>query len=180
MMKNAISILIFALVLFANTNIYAQNPPQRGYRGFAETGYSFGLGNEGMNRFEISTTHGFQFNEHLFIGGGVAYHSFHKNGFDWEGVPVFGEIRGDWFRGKFSPFASAKLGYNTGDIEGLYFAPAAGCRYAFGKKFGLNLSLGYSLQMADFIELNYDHGQMGINYKKKNSGAITLKLGFDF
>lgn len=179
-MKKTISILIITLALLASNHLFAQNPPQRGYRGFVETGYSFGLGDIGMNRFEISTTHGFQLNEHLFIGAGLAYHGFRKSGFNWEGVPIFGEVRGDWFRGKFSPFASAKLGYNTGDIEGFYFAPSAGYRYAFGKKMGLSLSLGYSLQMVETGQLNYNDGQIGIDYTRKNSGAITLKLGFDF
>lgn len=45
-----------------------------GYRGFADLGYTIGVGDYDFGRFEISTTHGYQVNPYFFVGGGVGFH----------------------------------------------------------------------------------------------------------
>lgn len=53
---------------------------RRGYRGFVEAGYSVGVGPQALNRVDISTTHGFQFNKYFFAGVGVGGELLHIGG----------------------------------------------------------------------------------------------------
>ena len=47
---------------------------EEGYHGFIDVGYTFGVGDYQFNRFEINSTHGYQFNPHIFLGGGLGLH----------------------------------------------------------------------------------------------------------
>ena len=52
-----------------------QRPALKGYKGFFDAGYLWDIRNSNTinaNKLELSTSHGFQFNNHFYIGGGVA------------------------------------------------------------------------------------------------------------
>lgn len=47
-----------------------------GYRGFVDFGYTVGLGDYGVGRIELTTSHGYQFNPYFFAGIGTGIHYY--------------------------------------------------------------------------------------------------------
>ncbi|MBR1462225.1 MAG: hypothetical protein IJ604_02435 [Prevotella sp.] len=143
---------------------------QTGYRGFFDMGYNFGVGEYKEGRVEMSTTHGSQVLPMLYVGAGVGVSYW----FDSEtfAIPIFGDFRINAPTGAVSPFLDVKMGYSPFDIRGIYGNFSLGCRFATGKKGGINLSVGYQLQ----------RGEVDYYYYSDNASAnaIAIKLGFDF
>ncbi|MDR0976593.1 MAG: hypothetical protein LBL78_02405 [Prevotellaceae bacterium] len=152
-----------------------------GYRGMVDFGYTIGTGDYGTGRLELTTSHGYQFNPYLFIGGGVGLQYFNEA--EVASFPIFADIRGNFLsEGTFIPFAVLKAGYTAGgDIHGLYLAPAIGVKWVMYGTTALNLTLGYTYQDATaswYYNDGYSHGYY--NEAHVNTGGITLKLGFEF
>lgn len=109
-------------VLMSIVSSYAQdNTYGGGYRGFADLGYTIGVGDYDFGRFEISTTHGYQVNPYFFVGGGVGFHfmeSYKTVGMEYAlderkskvSIPLFADFRGTFSKRKFAPFVDLKLG----------------------------------------------------------------------
>lgn len=136
--------------------------PQRGYRGFIdwsgdiEPNVSFLLSDhEGGRDSELymglSTSHGYQFNNWLYVGGGAGFEynfgwkSYYNSGEAHFFVPVFAETRLDAKWGRFTPFLAMRLGANVVEHGGIYFSPTVGYRFNWGRKSAINLSLGMTL-----------------------------------
>lgn len=149
----------------------------KGYRGFVDIGYTIGVGDygNGVDRPEFSTSHGYQFCPYIFAGAGVGAHYY----FDAEVVeiPIFAHIRSEFLNKPISPFVDFKVGYSVYDVKGFYMNPSIGCRFALGSKYGLNFSVGYSMQR-DKIFYMYDYHIY--RYGSVTVGGISLHLGFDF
>ena len=113
----------------------------RGYKGFVELGMGatrhdliwingeksechkprgFGI--------EVLTTHGFQFNNFFFLGGGVGINECTETNVM---VPIFGDLRVNIINKRISPVFDAKCGYAVGDHYGVYFSFNAGVRFGF-------------------------------------------------
>lgn len=162
-----------------------------GYRGFADLGYTFGVGDYSWGRFEMSTSHGYQFNPSVFLGGGIGMSLYKKESESIMGVgldasmkmfPVFADFRVNLLKeGLVIPFIGTKFGYSFGkvkatanvgglkgseseSIDGLYFAPAIGVKGMVSSSIAINLSLGYTVQMIE----------------EENFGGISLKAGIEF
>ncbi len=58
-MKNIFSIAM--MLALAITSVSAQNTSGSCFRGFVDTGYGMGVGDFEFGRFEINTSHGYQF-----------------------------------------------------------------------------------------------------------------------
>jgi hypothetical protein len=108
-------------------------------------------------------------------------------------VPVFLDIRGYYPMGKIAPFAMFRIGYSFNLADGfggmgLYMNPAIGVKYNISQKFGINFSLGYSVQSYGGIPGTKQDGGYGFYYRKadkqiyeaKSAGGLTLKLGVEF
>ncbi|MDR1746939.1 MAG: hypothetical protein LBR49_06675 [Tannerella sp.] len=146
--------------------------PNMGYKGFVDLGYSVQSGDNGVNRLEVSTSHGFFLNPYCFLGGGVGVHYFHYVDNLDDGIfeiPVFTHFRCHFIDSKASPFADVKLGYSVYDDTGVYFAPSVGLRIATGNSGGFFFSLGLSRQ---YINSYYN--------STFHSDAISFKCGWDF
>jgi len=146
----------------------------RGYKGFVDVGYSAGVGDWGEDRFEVSTAHGYQFNNFFFIGGGAGLHYYTDS--EYFGVPIFANFRANFTKTKIAPFGDVKVGYSIGDFNGTYGSLAIGVRFTLKAKKALHLSLGYSNQG---VEYDY-YSSSYYYYSEENSTAITLKFGFEF
>ena len=141
-------------------SVETKNFPKTGYRGFIDVG----IGCAGTNkvfqdfyRMTISTTHGYQMSEHLFVGLGVGAHLFSDatdtlqldeetkkkrlENNNYYSFPIFSDVRYDFLNRPVSPFADVQFGGTVGDFKGLHFAASAGVRI---NRF--SLSMGYSLQ----------------------------------
>ena len=148
---------------------------QRGYRGFFDLGYTIGTGDyDDASRLELSTTHGYQFNPHFFLGAGVGVTYWHD--MDYVGLPIFVDVRADILKYWVSPFIDFKIGYSFIDIEGVYFAPTVGCRFDVGGKASLNLGIGYTVQMCEVIT----GSRYVIRTSTENLGGFHLKFGVNF
>lgn len=186
--------------MFGMFNIYAVQPTQ-GYRGFVDSSnyldlnFGFLVGDGGSSRIYTggSSTHGYQFNNWLFVGGGVGF----EYNLDWKSdrnndgehryvIPLYAEGRLDAKWGKFTPFFSARIGANLADHGGLYFSPTIGYRFNWGRKSAINLGLGISVIGSRYSY--YDHilapGGGLINgdliYYQGHAVKFTARLGFEF
>lgn len=152
----------------------------RGYRGFADLGYTIGIGDYREGRVEFSTSHGYQFNSYFFVGGGLGLQYFSDS--DICVIPVFADLRANFTRGPVVPFGGVKIGYswaaddgNSGDL-GFYMSPSIGVRFSVARNLAFNISAGYTVQLADA----YYYNGYGTYYSTENFGGITLKAGIEF
>ncbi len=155
---------------------------EKGYRGFIDGGYTFGVGDFADNRIDFSTSHGYQFNPYLFAGLGLgAQYYFDNKKFE---MPLFAHFRGEFLKGAATPFIDFKVGYTVLDATGFYMNPSVGCRFAINKNLGLNFHFGYSMQIFSY-SLYIIHNEDGNYYEdkyttKKNFGGLNVKIGLDF
>lgn len=197
-------LLISAAVATASYNGFARQP-EAGYRGFVDwtnrirhstfagvtnTYYSPG----------ISTSHGYQFNPWLFAGGGIDYtledtgrwyvydkwkkHNYHLDNYF---LSIFGEIRTDLQLGRFTPFADLRLGWNAVSNGTVYFSPSIGYRFNCGRKVGVNVGFGYTLDAYRFENHIFGQTPEGLQiyiptgeYFNRNESSFTFRVGIDF
>lgn len=154
------------------------NQEKIGYRGFVDFGYTQGLGDSGVNRIELSTSHGRQFNPYFFTGVGIGLHYYLRERNMWQDedkvpyFPLFIDLRGNLMNGPIIPFIGLKGGYSFKIDDdsflgsGLYAAPFVGVKYGLSESFAMNLSLGYSFQQDTDDDANIS--------------GISIKLGLEF
>lgn len=143
-----------------------------GYRGFVDFGFTKGLGDSGENRFELTTSHGYQFTPYFFTGAGLGIHYYMDMWWNDENIPfipLFIDLRGNLMQGSIVPFIGLKGGYSLVVDDGLYgvglyAAPSVGVKYMLSETFALNLSLGYSYQQDE----------------DDNISGISIKIGAEF
>ena len=143
---------------------------ESGYKGFIDLGYTIGVGDWGIDRLELSTSHGYQFNPYLYVGAGIAANYY----FDAEviGMPIFAHVRGNILNNSISPYIDFRIGYSPlKDVQGLYLTPSIGCKI---KSF--NVSVGYVMQKAKYYYSDYYYDYEG----SENCGGLSLKVGFEF
>lgn len=147
---------------------------ERGYRGFADLGYTLGTGDWAIDRIEFSTSHGYQFCPYVYAGLGVGAHYY----FDAETVeiPIFAHVRSEFLNNSISPFADLKIGYTVYEDSGFYMTPSVGCRFALGEKNGISVSLGYTIQKIRYEYYDYGYYEEG----SVNCGGFNVRVGFDF
>ncbi len=144
----------------------------RGYKGFVDAGYRFDVSDNNANSLEISTAHGYQFNNYFFLGGGVGV-TYYTDA-ELVTLPFFTNFRANFTNKRITPFADVKLGYSMGDVSGAYTSLAIGVRFAMQGKKALNLRLEYAAQElglnSDFI---YNDDSFTVS-------SLGLKIGFEF
>ena len=73
-MKKTWLLAICIIFCVTTSKVQAQTLESNCYRGNVEAGYSVGIGDYDSERFEINTTHGYQFNPYFFLGVGTGIH----------------------------------------------------------------------------------------------------------
>lgn len=198
--------IIFLIVLFVVLPFYASAlQPQRGYRGFVDWSNSakidmgfLSIENQSGDETEIftgiSTSHGYQFNNWLYVGGGTGF----EYNLDWKAfeneydenaryiIPIFVECRLDAKWRRFTPYFSVRLGANVADNGGVYFSPTVGYRFNWGRRSAINLGLGLTLfgYRSSYTEhiMQPDGGiDLGptIHYQA-HVVRFSLRLGYEF
>lgn len=156
------------------------------YRGFADVSYGFSQ----YNRLSISTSHGRQINNILFVGGGYAmnfnfdvvrrhevsygYYKIYNSKYVYTEemcfvFALFADARVDFARRKTSPFVDVRMGIDHFDSVGFYSRLSAGARLK-----RLNVFLGAefeTLKGADRLELDIINNSLP---------AFCVGMGFDF
>jgi len=173
----------------------AQNTSSNCYRGFVDAGYTIGIGDYQFGRFELNTSHGYQFNPYVFLGAGVGLHFMQKYetknmeiALDTRDskvdVPVFGNLHFNFSKAKVAPFVDGKVGYYVTNNGDLYYNISAGCRIAINSKQAVNVSVGYTSQKLEFETFNSFTSRYDMDYtrssRKLTAEGVTIKLGFEF
>ena len=150
----------------------------KGYKGFVDFGYIADLSDYDANKVEISTSHGYQFNNYFYLGGGVAA-DFYTD-VDLIAVPIFVDFRANFINKKVTPFADIKTGYSVGDVEGAYVSTGIGVRFSLKGKKAINLKLEYNYQQHnDHGDYSYNNNYYSYDYDYDLEG-LGFKVGFEF
>lgn len=116
-----------------NTDAVRSKLTMRGYKAFYDVNYLFTIypsDTDTGNSLGFSTSHGFQFNNHLYFGGGIGFNSFFCDGTTRLVVPIFGELRCNFLNRRTTPFVCGRYGYGFGKIHGSYDSLVLGMRLA--------------------------------------------------
>lgn len=186
-------IFFLLAMIMVSTGCFAQST--KGYHGFADLGYTIGVGDYDFGRFEISTTHGYQVNPYFFVGGGVGFHFMSECKYgDPEipldlrkskvSIPLFADFRGTFTKRKFAPFVDLKLGYFVTNNDGFYGNISAGCRMRTKGNQAVSLSIGYTYEKLEFETFDRFTSSSSMNYtrsgRKLDCEGISIKLGYEF
>ena len=186
---------VMAALLPCVLSIHGQNVSRNCYRGYIDAGYSIGVGDYEFGRFEVNTSHGYQFNPYFFLGAGAGLHfmsSYETKDMDIPldvrdsqvDIPVFANIRCNFSKKMVSPFVDVKGGTYVTNNGGLYVNASAGCRFAINEKQAVSLAVGYASEKLEFETFDRFTSNTSMNYtrspRKLDTEAITLKLGFEF
>ena len=152
----------------------------KGYRGMVEMGHGVGT-IESNYLFKLSTTHGYQFNPYIYLGGFVSfgtievyekyryYDSYWGYTYKERYEPNFNFRLGADFRAylpkkRVAPFAGVQLGFDYGydDYASVYLGAQLGIRVALKNNMGLNLAVQVGNE--DYIE----------------GSELIFKLGYEF
>lgn len=111
----------------------------KGYKGFVDLSGGFFSNDYGVELagFSVSTTHGYQFNKHWFVGGGFGFCLTRNDDY----IPVFTNVRYN-FSKRSGLFADVKMGSDFfNEKGGLFLSPSLGYRIALTKNIGLNAAI---------------------------------------
>ena len=183
---------ILIIIAMAAAAIFAASAaqPSRGYRGFLEVGLDAGsqYGFRGYSQpyfyWGFSTTHGHQFNPHLFIGGGLNIEADNLYGRGMFAVYAAG--RTDWRFGRVSPFGDLRIGWNMDSGGGLYFSPTIGHRFNWFRGCSFDLGIGLTLKTRQtnrysFTELPDGTGLIAFDrYGTATECLFALRVGIEF
>ena len=112
----------------------------RGYHGFVDLGMGVTLhdfdgfaGDSKSQGFgiDILTSHGFQFNNFFFLGGGAGITECTETNIM---VPIFANMRINILNRRISPVIDIKGGYAVGDHDGAYISANIGVRIGLKKR----------------------------------------------
>lgn len=132
----------------------------------------------------IATSHGYQFNPHIFVGLGVL--GYYSQILNYALIGSFLHVRTDQTFGKFTPYAEVRTGLKTDGFGAFFITPAIGYRFNFGHKPNLNVGIGLNLQYRPEPGgvINYGHDGHGPRYTVVDFVSIQpyfdFKVGIDF
>lgn len=137
------TILTFVMVLFAIT-AFAQNEEERsfrvpnGYQGFFEMGNCWHFDKKMPTTIQLSTTHGFFFNNSIYagLGTGLEFNADHVM------MPFYANFRYVFLnKSAIQPFASMRLGSYISEKMGAYGDLAVGARFSSKRDFAVSVML---------------------------------------
>ncbi|MDR2652951.1 MAG: porin family protein [Prevotellaceae bacterium] len=155
-----------------------ESKKKSGYCGIVETGYAFGLGDDGSNSISLDIINGYRFNPYFSLGAGVGVHYYLTEKAYL--IPLFADCRVNFINNTLSPYLSLGLGGSLNadgnfDIAGIFFNPTAGIKYRMP---GITLlfGIGYEFQGVKFHD-PFDNTIISVN---TNVDAIKIKFGINF
>lgn len=154
----------------------------KGYKGFVDLACIGDVSDYDASKIELSTSHGYQFNNYFFVGGGVALNYYADA--DLVAAPIYANFRANFINKRITPFADVKTGYSVGDIEGAYASIGVGVRFSLKGKKALNLALVYNYQEYS-TDSDYSYSYGGHYYHSSwdetwDLQGIGARFGFEF
>lgn len=157
------------------TETFSPTYIEKGYRGFFFGEFMAG----DLFQMGVSTTHGYQINKKIFVGGGCGMRICDD---DCNRFPLFGTVRLDTKDGKRSPFIEGRIGYEIIKEHdgGAYGSINGGFRCR-----SFNLSMGFDLFRAydSYSEPEfYDEDIIKWHTEDAPYTALTfnVRIGFNF
>ncbi len=151
-----------------------------GYRGFVDI-TAFSLSAQKALSFKVSTTHGYQFNQYAFLGGGVGLDLSYSanNAFS---IPVFAEYRGNAGKGAIQFTYGARLGMEYGTYyETIYDEVANTVTDVFTAGLGVYSGLRIGMRIAYSPHFAFNISSMTtLTYGAFSDFATGLSIGFEF
>jgi hypothetical protein len=174
--------LVLAFVmLFMATSVFAQEQEGKvrvpnGYQGFLEYGNSWHFDKNMRNTINLSTTHGFYFNGHIYagIGLGIDFNNDHAL------VPIYTNVRYQFNNTKIvSPIVSLRLGSFVGNEVGAYGDLAFGVRFASKRDFAVSAMVAgtYYDKINESYYDGYHHTQEA---RQISPSGISLRIGIEW
>lgn len=180
------------MMLSASFFCYSQN---RGYEGSVKVRGALDFNND-EDFIGVSTTHGYRFNNYIFVGGGIGfdyakydspirikYGDSYKEVEDQDQIisPVFISFKANFTKSKVSPFFLMETGYVIGKSEddavktsGMFAQPSV----------GIDINLGAERKYAIFTEvginINENKNLLTWELEKKSRIKLALEVGFRF
>lgn len=168
-----------------STQTTSVGPLSKGYRGMIETAHGFDWCQELYYAFEFSTTHGYQFNPYLYLGGVISFgrgtsrqytrclgydyygnYYYYDDYYDYQpgfNFNIGSDLRVYMAKGNLAPFMGLQFGFDLcGDNCFILLKGQLGLRYAINNNWGLNF--GVQVGPSCYFE----------------SGEILFKLGVEF
>ncbi|MCM1138776.1 MAG: hypothetical protein NC453_09435 [Muribaculum sp.] len=184
-------ILTIILVIICSITMAAKDS-NKGYRGFVgldtefyfDTNYIYSPTGPVSKKTEsywlygVSTTHGYQFNKHFFLGGGIELQFGAGEAGNAISEVLFVSVRTDWTFGKVPLYADIRLGGTlfgrdiNNEVDKLLIAPTIGYRHELSKKIKFNVGIGLSLHGCD----GGYHASSHYTWKP----FPTIRLGIEF
>lgn len=138
-------------VLDGKTSTSGYFGPQKGYRFFLAADQMVG----DMTGFKFTTTHGAQFNNKIFLGGGVGFCVADDDVEFYLSIPVYANFRFDILNKKTTPFIEARAGvaFAIEGTTGFYGNISVGGRF---KRFSLSTGVETLQGTEDYFRYEYD------------------------
>ena len=160
----------------------ANGVAKKGYHGTASISGGGYISSDmwlGGGLLSLHTTHGYQLNPYVFVGGGVGLDfAIAANNWGKVGVlmPLFADAKFGLPVNNAFPFIELKFGYavplskpdDRSTYEGLYFSPSVGALFNITEKYSVGAALEYSLT----------HGQRNLKPQVWNFLSMRLIFGF--
>lgn len=125
--------------------------PQKGYRFFLAADQMVG----DMTGFKFTTTHGAQFNNKIFLGGGVGFCVADDDMESYLAIPVYADFRFDILNKRSTPFVEARAGvaFAIEGTTGFYGNISVGGRF---KRFSLSTGVETLQGTENYYRYEYD------------------------
>ena len=162
--------LLFILLTFICFASATAREPERGYRGFVDANadlsfyHDYYYDSSVVTYYGISTSHGYQFNSHLFLGVGVMSEHIHDGYRSFNGFPVYLHARTDWRFGRFPVYGDVRIGGVIFGEYRLYLSPTVGYRLSLGRKCNLNFGIGMNFRGYGWSDTKTLHPQLAFRF----------------
>ena len=165
----SVNLIVIILISFAVSISAWANEPKRGYRGFVDANvdlqfYQNYYGDKHTDVFYgISTSHGYQFNPHFFLGAGLmCEHSISHSDYLLGYFPIFIQARTDWKFGRFPLYGDLRAGGIIFGEYRIFISPTVGYRLNLGRKSNLNFGIGINLRGCSWTDEKTFHPELAV------------------
>ena len=176
-------LLTVSAMAFAQENNNVWMP--HGYQGFLEMNSGFQVANSGNSTTGISTTHGFYFNSHAYVGIGMGldFCDIYGNNSSEVIVPFFANVNYLFLNTKnVSPIVKMRLGSYVGSFHGTYADLGLGVRFGSRRDFAVTVMLTgtFYSNLKDNSTHTCEYPSNYVNVNDKNISTVSLRFGIEW
>lgn len=150
-----------------------------GYQGCLEHGTCFRPWDGGRTVTAFSTTHGFFFNSHAYVGIGIGM----EGGKDYFAMPMYTALKYVFVVGKAaSPVVQLRVGSYLGEESGAYGDAALGVRFASKRDFAVNVMLtaSYLSRIEEETITRVNGNDITRETITRNPSQVGLRIGIEW